>query len=95
VLLQRPGAQACQSFTLVVEKAQPTVATTASAGGSWARRCAPPRGLRGVGPTGTVTFRLFSDTVFGTLSCTANDPAPHNAGAPNTATAKLGQCAGL
>jgi hypothetical protein len=53
---------ACQSFTLVVEQVQPAMATTASAGGMVGT---PVRATSvvsgGSAPTGTVTFRLFSD----------------------------------
>ncbi|HJV09341.1 MAG TPA: SBBP repeat-containing protein, partial [Acidimicrobiales bacterium] len=34
-----------------------------------------------------------ANTVFGTLGCAGNNPAPTNAGQPNTAGAKTGQCA--
>ncbi len=44
------------------------------------------------GPGATV---LKANTVFGTLGCTGNNPAPTNAGQVNTAGAKSGQCAGL
>jgi hypothetical protein len=36
-----------------------------------------------------------ANTVLGTLSCTANTPAPTNDGQPNTAGTKAGQCASL
>jgi len=35
------------------------------------------------------------NTVYGTLGCSGNSPAPTNAGQPNTAPTKTGQCAGL
>ncbi|HJV08680.1 MAG TPA: PQQ-binding-like beta-propeller repeat protein, partial [Acidimicrobiales bacterium] len=38
---------------------------------------------------------IKANTVFQTLACSANAPAPVNAGQPNTASAKTGQCAGL
>lgn len=38
---------------------------------------------------------LKDNRVFGTLGCAGNDPAPTNAGQPNTAASKTGQCAGL
>ncbi len=46
----------------------------------------------GGGPGATV---VKANTVFGTLACTGHDPAPTNAGQPNTAGAKTGQCTGL
>ena len=46
----------------------------------------------GNGPGSTV---LRANIVLGTLACTGNDPAPDNAGQPNTAGAKTGQCAGV
>lgn len=36
-----------------------------------------------------------ANTVLGTLGCAGNNPPPTNAGQPNTAGAKTGQCAGL
>ena len=36
-----------------------------------------------------------ANTVFGTLGCAGNNPAPTNAGQPNTAGAKTGQCAAV
>ncbi|MGH9281244.1 MAG: hypothetical protein ACRD12_24575 [Acidimicrobiales bacterium] len=36
-----------------------------------------------------------ANTVFGTLGCAGNSPAPVNAGQTNTAATKTGQCAGL
>lgn len=42
------------------------------------------------GPGNTV---VKADTVFGTLGCAGNNPPPSNAGQPNTAGAKAGQCA--
>ena len=36
-----------------------------------------------------------SNTLYGTLTCTVNNPPPTNAGSPNTAATKLGQCAAL
>jgi Tol biopolymer transport system component len=44
------------------------------------------------GPAATV---IKANNVFGTLTCTGNNPAPTNAGQANTAAAKTGQCAGL
>jgi hypothetical protein len=44
------------------------------------------------GPGNTV---VKANTVFGTLSCAGNNPAPTNAGQVNTAGAKTGQCTGL
>lgn len=44
------------------------------------------------GPGNTV---IKANTVFGTLGCSANNPAPTNAGGPNSAGNKTGQCAGL
>lgn len=44
------------------------------------------------GPGNTV---IKGNTVFGTLGCTGNDPVPTNAGQPNTAGSKNGQCVGL
>jgi hypothetical protein len=44
------------------------------------------------GPGNTV---VKANTVFGTLACAGNNPPPTNAGQPNTAGAKTGQCAGL
>jgi len=38
---------------------------------------------------------LKTNNVFGTLACTANNPAPTNAGQANTAGSKTGQCTGL
>jgi hypothetical protein len=46
----------------------------------------------GNGPGLTV---VKANTVFRTLACTGNDPAPMNAGQPNTAAAKTGQCSAL
>ena len=46
----------------------------------------------GGGPGATV---IGANTVFGTLACTGHDPVPTDAGQPNTAAAKTGQCAGL
>ncbi|HJV09829.1 MAG TPA: hypothetical protein VJ653_09105 [Acidimicrobiales bacterium] len=48
--------------------------------------------VTGNGPGNTV---LPGNTVFGTLGCTGNDPAPANGGSANTAASKTGQCAGL
>ena len=36
-----------------------------------------------------------ANTLYGTLACAGNNPAPTNAGQPNTAPSKTGQCAGL
>ena len=36
-----------------------------------------------------------ANTVFGTLACAGNDPAPVNAGQPNTAGTKTGQCSAI
>ena len=36
-----------------------------------------------------------ANTVFGTLGCAGNNPPPTNAGQPNTAPSKTGQCAAL
>jgi hexosaminidase len=44
------------------------------------------------GPAATV---IKANTVFETLGCTGNSPAPTNAGQANTAGAKTDQCAGL
>lgn len=44
------------------------------------------------GPGNTV---VKANTVFGTVGCAGNNPPPTNAGQPNTAGAKTGQCAGL
>ena len=44
------------------------------------------------GPGHTV---VKANNVFGTLGCAGNNPPPTNAGQPNTAAAKTGQCAGL
>jgi hypothetical protein len=44
------------------------------------------------GPGNTV---IKANTVYGTLACSANTPAPTNAGQPNTAGSKTGQCAAL
>jgi hypothetical protein len=44
------------------------------------------------GPGNTV---IKANTVYATLACSANVPAPTNAGQPNTAGAKTGQCAAL
>jgi hypothetical protein len=44
------------------------------------------------GPGATV---LKANTVFGTLACAGNSPAPVNAGQANTAAAKTGQCAAI
>jgi hexosaminidase len=38
---------------------------------------------------------LKANTVTGTLACTGNTPAPTNAGQPNTAGSRTGQCTGL
>jgi len=46
----------------------------------------------GNGPGNTV---IKANNVLGTLGCTANNPPPTNAGQPNTAGSKTGQCAGL
>jgi hypothetical protein len=49
--------------------------------------------VTGGGPGATV---IKANVFFGTLSCTSNNPAPVNAGQPNTGPgAKTGQCAGL
>ena len=48
--------------------------------------------LNNNGPGNTV---IKANTVFGTLGCAGNNPPPTNAGQPNTAGAKTGQCAGL
>ena len=42
---------------------------------------------------GTVVIK--ANNVFGTLACSGNAPPPTNAGQPNTAASKTGQCAGL
>lgn len=44
------------------------------------------------GPGSTV---VKANTVYGTLACAGNNPAPVNAGQPNTAAAKTGQCAAI
>jgi hypothetical protein len=44
------------------------------------------------GPGNTI---VKANTVFGTLACTGNTPAPTNDGQPNTAGSKVGQCASL
>jgi hypothetical protein len=44
------------------------------------------------GPGQTV---VEANSIFGTLACAGNNPPPTNAGQPNTAGAKTGQCAGL
>ncbi len=44
------------------------------------------------GPGATV---IGANTFFATLACSGHDPAPTNAGQPNTAPTKTGQCAGL
>jgi hypothetical protein len=44
------------------------------------------------GPGNTV---IKANNVFGALACSGNNPAPTNAGQPNTAGSKTGQCAGL
>ena len=44
------------------------------------------------GPGATV---VKANTVYGSLACAANNPAPTNAGQVNTAAAKTGQCAAL
>ncbi|HJV08852.1 MAG TPA: hypothetical protein VJ653_04200 [Acidimicrobiales bacterium] len=44
------------------------------------------------GPGSTV---VKANTLFGTLGCAGNNPPPTNAGQPNSAAAKTGQCAGL
>ncbi len=46
----------------------------------------------GNGPGNTI---IKANTFFGTLSCSGNVPAPTNAGQPNTAANKVGQCAAL
>ncbi|MEW6154022.1 MAG: choice-of-anchor D domain-containing protein [Actinomycetota bacterium] len=46
----------------------------------------------GNGPGNTV---VKANTMFGALGCAGNDPAPVDAGQPNTAAAKTGQCASL
>ena len=38
---------------------------------------------------------IKANTFFGTLACAGNNPAPTNAGQPNTAGSKTGQCVGL
>lgn len=38
---------------------------------------------------------IKANTVYGTLGCAGNNPAPTNAGQPNTAGAKTGQCSAL
>jgi len=38
---------------------------------------------------------LAGNTLFGTLACSGNNPAPTNAGQPNSAPSKTGQCVGL
>ncbi len=43
--------------------------------------------------TGNVVVK--ANTVFRTLACTGNNPPPVNAGQPNTAATKTGQCAAL
>jgi hexosaminidase len=42
---------------------------------------------------GTVVVK--ANNIFGTLACSGNVPAPTNAGQPNTAASKTGQCVGL
>ena len=44
------------------------------------------------GPGTTV---IKANTLYGTLSCSGNNPPPTNAGQPNTAASKTGQCAAL
>ncbi len=44
------------------------------------------------GPGNTV---IKANTFFATLACSGNTPAPTNAGQPNTAPSKTGQCAGI
>jgi hypothetical protein len=44
------------------------------------------------GPGNTV---IKANNVFAILACSANDPAPTNAGQPNTAGSKTGQCSAL
>ncbi len=48
--------------------------------------------LDGNGAGATV---VKANNVFATLGCASNNPAPSNAGAPNTAATKTGQCTGL
>jgi hypothetical protein len=48
--------------------------------------------IDGSGPGNTV---VKANTIFGTLGCAGNTPAPADAGQPNTAGAKTGQCAVL
>jgi hypothetical protein len=43
--------------------------------------------------TGAVVVK--ANTIYGALACSGNNPAPTNAGQPNTAPTKTGQCAGL
>lgn len=38
---------------------------------------------------------IKGNTIFGTLTCTGNNPTPTNVGSTNTAPSKLGQCAAL
>jgi hexosaminidase len=38
---------------------------------------------------------IKANTIASTLACSGNDPPPTNAGQPNTAPAKTGQCAAL
>jgi hypothetical protein len=44
------------------------------------------------GPGATV---VKANTVFGALGCAGNNPAPTNAGQPNSGAIETGQCAGL
>jgi hypothetical protein len=44
------------------------------------------------GPGNTV---LKANNVFAALGCTGNNPPPTNAGQPNTAASKTGQCVGV
>ena len=44
---------------------------------------------------GTGQTVVKANTLFGTLGCAGNNPPPTNAGQPNTAASKTGQCAAL
>jgi len=66
---------ATQSFTVTVAKASPTIATTASPGnllGAPVHDTATVAG--GASPTGSVTFRLFSDAACATQVFTSTNP---------------------
>jgi hypothetical protein len=49
----------------------------------------------GVNVTGNGATTIKANTILGPLACSGNDPAPANAGQPNTAAAKTGQCTAL